>query len=233
MFRVANLVMVVALLVTAAVVYQVKYASTADAERLAHLRQAIRAERDAIAVMRAEWARRTSPLYVQGLVQRHLDLQVLSVDAMSTLDDLPEKPAGGGDGLGGLIEALSDAPLVTSSVGKPERASTSSASTSSSSSSSPSSSSSSSTGGGAAVLPATSALRPASAPVSAPKPPPAPSASAAPRPAVTPRPASQPGLAMSEPASVPTPPPPAASPVEGLVRGIGSFFGPVVPSSGH
>ncbi|MBP0575327.1 hypothetical protein J8J27_31895, partial [Mycobacterium tuberculosis] len=72
MFRVANLVMVVALLVTAAVVYQVKYASTADAERLAHLRQAIRAERDAIAVLRAEWARRTSPLYVQGLVQRHL-----------------------------------------------------------------------------------------------------------------------------------------------------------------
>ncbi len=67
MFRIANLVMVVALLATAAVVYHLKYSSTADAERLAHLRQAIRQERDAIAMLRAEWARRTSPLYVQAL----------------------------------------------------------------------------------------------------------------------------------------------------------------------
>ncbi|OYX08782.1 MAG: hypothetical protein B7Z15_14755, partial [Rhizobiales bacterium 32-66-8] len=119
MFRLANLLMVVALLVTAAVVYQVKYASIADAERMSHLRQAIRAERDAIAVMRAEWARRTSPLYVQGLVERHLDLQPLTVDGMSTLDDLPAKPAVGGDGIGGIIEALVDEPLTTSSVGKP------------------------------------------------------------------------------------------------------------------
>ncbi|WP_029003443.1 cell division protein FtsL [Azorhizobium doebereinerae] len=116
MFRIANLLMVLALLVTAAVVYQVKYASTAEAERLAHLRAAIRTERDQIAVLRAEWARRTAPLYVQGLVQRHLDLQPLSPDNISTLDDLPEKPAAGGDGIGGMIEALVDAPLTTSST---------------------------------------------------------------------------------------------------------------------
>lgn len=222
MFRIANLVMVVALLVTAAMVYQLKYASTADAERLAHLRQAIRAERDAIAVLRAEWARRTSPLYVQALVQRHLDLQVLNTDAMSTLDDLPEKVARSTDGIGGMIEALSDAPLTTSSIGKPERAPA------------PASAATSSVAGagGAAVPPTTSALRPASAPVSAPKPP---ATTAAPRPAsatAAARPAPLPGLA-SEPASVPAPPPPAANPVEGLMRGIGSFFGPVVPSSGR
>ena len=121
MFRIANLVMVVALLVTAAVVYQVKYSSTADAERLAHMRQAIRAERDAIAMLRAEWARRTSPLYVQGLVQRHLDLQPLSSDNISSLDDLPEKPTANGDGIGGMIEALVDAPLTTSTVTRPRR----------------------------------------------------------------------------------------------------------------
>lgn len=224
MFRIANLVMVVALLVTAAVVYQVKYSSTADAERLAHMRQAIRAERDAIAVLRAEWARRTSPLYVQGLVQRHLDLQVLSVDAMSTLDDLPEKPAGGGDGIGGIIEALSDVPLITSSIGKPDKPPPA-----------PAAGPGPSAGGGnggAAVLPATSALRPASAPVSAPKPAPQPGAAAS-RPVAASRPAPQPGAVPSEPVSVAPPPPPAANPVEGLVRGIGSFFGPVVPSSGH
>ncbi len=225
MFRIANLVMVLALLVTAAVVYQVKYASTADAERLAHLRQAIRAERDSIAVMRAEWARRTSPLYVQGLVQRHLDLQVLSVDAMSTLDDLPDRTAPKGDGIGGMIEALSDAPLTTSSISKPERATTSS-------SSSASSSSTSANSGGAAVLPATSALRPASAPIAAPKPPSVPTASLSGQRPVAATRASGPAL-VSEPPSIPTPPPASSSPVDGLVRGIGSFFGPVVPSSGH
>ena len=89
MFRVANILMVGALLVTAAVVYQLKYASTAEAERLATLRSQIRKERDAIAVMRAEWARRTSPFYIQGLVERHLDLKRLDVESISEFDDLP------------------------------------------------------------------------------------------------------------------------------------------------
>ncbi len=153
MFRIANLLMVLALLVTAAVVYQVKYASTAEAERLAHLRAAIRAERDSIAVMRAEWARRTAPLYVQGLVQRHLDLQPLSSDNISTLDDLPEKPSANGDGIGGMIEALVDAPLTTSTVTKPGP------------SDRPTSTSS---GSGASGPPAASALRNPNAPVSKP-----------------------------------------------------------------
>ncbi|MFG1426151.1 cell division protein FtsL [Roseixanthobacter glucoisosaccharinicivorans] len=174
MFRVANLVMVLALLATAGVVYQVKYASMAEAERLAHLRQAIRKERDAIAVMRAEWARRTSPLYVQGLVQRHLDLQPLTVDAISTLDDLPEKPATNSDSIGGMLEALVDAPLTTSSVGKPAAAKAEPAAPSAASSAN-----ALPTGGGAAVLPSSSALRPANAPVRAK--PVAPVASAAPR----------------------------------------------------
>ncbi|MFG1397887.1 hypothetical protein V5F62_19380 [Xanthobacter sp. VTT E-85237] len=175
MFRVANLVMVLALLATAGVVYQVKYASMAEAERLAHLRQAIRGERDAIAVMRAEWARRTSPLYVQGLVQRHLDLQPLSVDAISMLDDLPEKPATNSDSIGGMLEALVDAPLTTSSTGKAGAAKAEVAAPASAASSA----NALPTGGGAAVLPSSSALRPANAPVR-PKPV-APVASAAPR----------------------------------------------------
>lgn len=164
MFRIANLVVVLALLVTAAVVYQVKYASTADAERLAHLRQAIRAERDAIAVMRAEWAKRTSPLFVQGLVQRHLDLQPLAVDGISTLDDLPEKVARKQDGIGGMIEELVDTPLVTSSVNR----------------SAPTPSVSAPAAGGAAVLPASSALRSPSTPVT-PKPTAAPTGTGAPQ----------------------------------------------------
>ncbi|MGU3497032.1 hypothetical protein ACLBXM_23570 [Xanthobacteraceae bacterium A53D] len=163
MFRIANLVMVLALLATAAVVYKVKYASTAEAERLAHLRAAIRTERDQIAVLRAEWARRTAPLYVQGLVQRHLDMQPLAPDNISLLDDLPEKPAASTDGIGGMIEALVDAPLTTSSTNaKPvtpaERANS-----------------------GSSAPPPASALRPAGTPVRPPAPRPAAPSVSAPR----------------------------------------------------
>ncbi|MGR7995433.1 cell division protein FtsL [Xanthobacter sp. ZOL 2024] len=118
MFRVANIVMVGALLITAAVVYQLKYASTAEAERLATLRSQIRKEREVIGVLKAEWARRTSPMYIQGLVERHLDLKRLDVDSISDLASLPERPSSGNDGIGGIIEALEDAPLVTSSVSR-------------------------------------------------------------------------------------------------------------------
>ncbi|MEP9349546.1 hypothetical protein [Xanthobacter sp. KR7-225] len=142
MLRVANVVMVVALLVTAGVVYHLKYASTSEAERLASLRGQIRKEREAIGLLKAEWARRTSPIYIQGLVERHLDLKRLDVDAISDLSDLPERPQGGDDKIGGMIEALVDAPLVTSSVSKPAPAQ----------------------GAGAPGLPAASALRQPSAP---------------------------------------------------------------------
>ncbi|MFS8036249.1 hypothetical protein ACI7BZ_04655 [Xanthobacter sp. AM11] len=185
MFRVANVVMIVALLVTAAVVYQLKYASTAEAERLASLRVQIRKERDAISLMKAEWARRTSPIYIQGLVERHLDMKRLDVESISSLDDLPEKPAGSTDGIGDILEALVDAPLVTASTG---------------------SASTRSTGGGAAPagtggasVPATSALRPANPP---PKPAAAPSRPPAPRPAP---------VAQQAPAE-PPPPAPASPP---------------------
>lgn len=186
MFRVANILMVGALLVTAAVVYQLKYASTAEAERLATLRSQIRKERDSIAVMRAEWARRTSPFYIQGLVERHLDLKRLDVESISDLNDLPAKPANGGDGIGGIIEALEDEPLATSSTGK-------------ASSPTPNGGAPAAPGNtGAASIPATSAIRPK--PAAKPTAPARPVAGI-PAPATTgsikPRPASEPAPAAA------------------------------------
>lgn len=202
MFRVANVVMVVALLVTAAVVYQLKVSSTAEAERLATLRTQIRKERDSIALMRAEWARRTSPIYIQGLAERHLDMKRLDVDSISNLDDLPAKPASSGDGIGGMIEALVDAPLVTSSAGSKPTASTTAP-----------------TSSGGATVPATSALRPANAPVAKP----VPSASATPRPPAAPRPLPpmQPAPVAAAPA--PAPPPEPTNPLEKLSGFLAGF----------
>lgn len=187
MFRIANVVMVGALLVTAAVVYQLKYASTAEAERLASLRSQIRKERETIAVLKAEWARRTSPVFVQGLVERHLDLKRLDVDSFSNLDDLPAKPVGSDDGIGGIIEALVDAPLVTSSTRSPSSATPVPAS-----------------GGSGATVPSASALRPAGASV---KPAPAPAARPAPRPAPQAQVLPPPQAYVPPPAAAPAPNP--------------------------
>lgn len=200
MFRVANVVMIIALLVTAAVVYQLKYASTADAERLATLRVQIRKERDAISALRAEWARRTSPIYIQGLAERHLDMKRLDVDSISLLDDLPEKPANTSDGIGGLLEALVDAPLVTSSApSKPSNASPTAP-----------------TSSGGATVPASSSLRSATpAPKPAPKP-------APPRPSAQLREA--PAAAPPAPAAPHTAPEPAPDPGPNLIEGLARLF---------
>lgn len=116
MFRVLNLVSVLALLAAAGAVYHVKYSSTFEAQRISKLRTEIREERDRIAMLSAEWARRTAPDRVQALAEHHLDMQPLDVDNMDTLANLPAKPTQNDDVLGGMIEALVDGPMVTSSV---------------------------------------------------------------------------------------------------------------------
>ncbi|GLK70395.1 hypothetical protein KHC23_16350 [Ancylobacter dichloromethanicus] len=113
MFRVLNAVSVIALLAAAGTVYHVKYSSAFEAQEIAKLRTEIRTERDRIAILHAEWARRTAPDRVQALAEKHLDMQPLDVDHMDRLASLPAKPAAGGDALGGMIEALVDGPSLS------------------------------------------------------------------------------------------------------------------------
>ncbi|MDQ0348408.1 cell division protein FtsL [Ancylobacter vacuolatus] len=112
MFRIFNAVSVIALLAAAGTVYHVKYSSAFEAQEIAKLRTEIRAERDRIAILHAEWARRTAPDRVQALAEKHLDMQPLDVDHMDRLASLPAKPSAGGDGLSGMIEALVDGPSL-------------------------------------------------------------------------------------------------------------------------
>jgi hypothetical protein len=116
MFRVLNLVSVFALLAAAGAVYHLKYSSTFEAQEIARLRSDIRAERDRMAILNAEWARRTSPDRIQALAENHLDMQPLDVDRMDNLSNLPAKPEQGSDALGGMIEALVDGPTITGSI---------------------------------------------------------------------------------------------------------------------
>lgn len=110
MFRVLNAVSVIALLAAAGAVYHVKYSSAFEAQEIAQLRTEIRRERDRIALLHAEWARRTAPDRIQALAENHLDMQPLDVAHMDRLASLPAKPEKDGDALGGMIEALVDGP---------------------------------------------------------------------------------------------------------------------------
>jgi cell division protein FtsL len=90
--RLLNIGVIAALVLAAAYVYDIKYQSTLWAERVAKLRHDLRRERDAIATLRAEWARLGNPARIQSLAQRHLELKPFRTSQIDTIDHLPMKP---------------------------------------------------------------------------------------------------------------------------------------------
>ena len=81
-----------ALVLAAAFVYKIKFDSTLQAERVAKLRGEIRRERDAVALLRAEWAKLDTPGRIQALAKRHLPLKPIEPAQFESLDRLPERP---------------------------------------------------------------------------------------------------------------------------------------------
>lgn len=118
--RVLNFLVIVGLVLAAAYVYEIKFQSTLDAERLAHMRGEIRRERDAVAGLRAEWAALTTPRRIEGLAKRHLPLKPIDARQVSSLDNLPERPKPpapeNDDPIGAIIE---ETDIPTASVGNP------------------------------------------------------------------------------------------------------------------
>ena len=90
--RLLNILVIAALIMAASYVYKIKFDSTLQAERVAKLRGEIRKERDAIARLRAEWAKLETPARIQGLAERHLALKPLQPTQFDKLDRVPEKP---------------------------------------------------------------------------------------------------------------------------------------------
>jgi len=93
MMRVLNICLIGALVLAAADVYTIKFESARQAQRLAKLRLEIRRERDAVAALRAEWAKLDNPARIQDLARRHLQLRPVEGRQMDALDNLPERPA--------------------------------------------------------------------------------------------------------------------------------------------
>jgi hypothetical protein len=123
--RIIHFLVIGVLVFAAAYVYRIKMESTSRTERVLRLNAEIREQRDAIATLRAEWARLDAPLRLQGLADRHLELKPINASQYDQLKNLPERPpnfARPGDPIGAMIstiEATSDAETVTGSVPAP------------------------------------------------------------------------------------------------------------------
>jgi hypothetical protein len=121
--RIIHLLVIGVLVFAAAYVYRIKMESTSRTERVLRLHAEIREQRDAIAVLRSEWARLDAPLRLQGLAERHLGLKPLVATQYDSLKNLPERPPsfvrkGDPDPIGAMIEAI-DSVAVTGSVPAP------------------------------------------------------------------------------------------------------------------
>ncbi|HXI08180.1 MAG: cell division protein FtsL [Bradyrhizobium sp.] len=120
--RVIHFLVVGMLVFAAAYVYRIKMESTARVERVQRLNAEIREQKEAIALLRAEWARLDAPLRLQGLAERHLGLKPVTAQQYDQLRNLPERPPNftrDPDPIGSMlniIEATGEAPLITGSV---------------------------------------------------------------------------------------------------------------------
>ena len=126
--RLIHLFVIGMLVFAAAYVYRIKMESTERTERVLRLRAEIREQREAIAVLRAEWTKLDAPLRLQGLVERHLTLKPLAATQYDSFKNLPERPPslvkpGESDPIGAMlqtIEATADAPTSTGSISPQE-----------------------------------------------------------------------------------------------------------------
>ena len=123
--RLLNIIVICTLILAASLVYKIKFDSTLQAERVAKVAGELRRERNAIATLRAEWAKLDTPGRVQGLADRHLALRPILSTQFDSLDRLPERPPAvvpppSSDPIGAMIAPTE--PDATGSVDVPKAA---------------------------------------------------------------------------------------------------------------
>lgn len=93
MIRFLHIMAIAALVASAVYAYSIKYDTIFLAEQVAKLKGRIQKEKDAVAVLSAEWQRLNRPERMEVLAQRHLDLQTLAVNQIVRFSDLPVRQA--------------------------------------------------------------------------------------------------------------------------------------------
>lgn len=91
MIKLLHVIAIGALVSSAVYAYTIKYETTLDAEHLQKVRAKAQRERDAIAVLKAEYQFLTRPDRLQSLADRHLDLQAFSVRQVVQISDIPKR----------------------------------------------------------------------------------------------------------------------------------------------
>jgi cell division protein FtsL len=106
MLRLFNILAVVLLIASAVYAYTIKYQTAYRYEQIAKTKIEIKAERDALAVLRAEWAYMTRPERLQHLADQYLsDLAPLKTSQIVVITGVPER-ATHGDAIAGKLDAL-------------------------------------------------------------------------------------------------------------------------------
>jgi len=90
MLRFVNICLVLALVALAYVIYEGKYEARALDQDIGGLRKEIETERDAVAVLRAEWSLLNRPERIERLAQKHLKLAPARPAQLVTLDTVSE-----------------------------------------------------------------------------------------------------------------------------------------------
>ena len=123
--RIVHLFVICALVFAAAYVYRIKMESTVRTETVMRLHADIREQRDAIASLHAELSRLETPIRLQGLAERHLDLKPVENTQYDNLKNLPERPPSFArsttpDPIGAMLDTLT--PDMTTTGSLPPRA---------------------------------------------------------------------------------------------------------------
>ncbi len=90
MWRLMHALAIAALIGSAAYVYGVKYRTIYASEQLVKARHLVAKEKDAINLLRAEYAHLARPDRLQALADAKLGLQALSLTQIANVADLPE-----------------------------------------------------------------------------------------------------------------------------------------------
>jgi cell division protein FtsL len=89
--KLLHIIAIGALVSSALYAYSIKYETTLQAEQLQKLKAKAQRERDAIAVLKAEWQFLNRPERLQALADKHLDLQPLTTAQIVRLSDIPNR----------------------------------------------------------------------------------------------------------------------------------------------
>ncbi|MGH6866020.1 MAG: cell division protein FtsL [Methyloceanibacter sp.] len=97
MLRFVNICLVLGLVALAYVIYQVKYEARALDTKIASLNKEIEGERDALAVLRAEWSLLNRPERIERLARKYLRLEPAQPRQLVILDEVEDGDFGRGE----------------------------------------------------------------------------------------------------------------------------------------